>query len=205
MKFKVGEKVKTLKECDRCGVPLFPVGTIGTITGIYYGSDSPYKVEAEGDYWYYSEDMLEKMEEKKMSELNLKEKMEITTLVQTEDGTLGIVFKNPFSKDGKAIYNPKKVGCFMYLGEYNDDLTAISKGNRKYDIKRIKFPNGDDSYRLVERFFNGKGDMDFEPYFKWDWERKKDPLRKKISSEEVMRLLKEKYPDVDEFVLNAND
>ena len=178
MKFKVGEKVKTLKERDRCGMPLFPVGTIGTITGIYYGSVSPYKVEVEGDYWYYSEDMLEKMEEKKMSELNLKKKMEITTLVQTEDGTLGIVFKNPFSKDGKGIYNPKKVGCFMYLSEYNDDLTAISEGNRKYDIKRIKFPNVDENYRLVERFFNGKGDMDFEPYFKWDWERKKRSIKK---------------------------
>lgn len=137
-----------------------------------------------------------------MSELNLKGKMEITTIVQTEDGTLGVVFKNSMSKDYKAIYSPQKHGCFMYLGEYDDNLTTVNRLRSNYDIEKIRFPKGEGDYDLVRKLLIGK--FDFSDDFEWDWERNK-PSRKKISSEEVMRLLKEKYPDVDEFVLNAND
>lgn len=59
--FKVGDVVRTLKEEDCHGCTLFPVGTIGVISKIdtLYGKDLPYKVEANGDHWWYSEDMFE--------------------------------------------------------------------------------------------------------------------------------------------------
>ena len=57
---KVGSKVRTLKETSSTSdTKLFPVGTIGTITRILPDSDLQYVVEADGDFWYYSADMLE--------------------------------------------------------------------------------------------------------------------------------------------------
>lgn len=55
MKFKVGDVVKTMSDD---GGRLFPVGTVGVVIDIEPGSDCQYKVLANHDYWWYSDDML---------------------------------------------------------------------------------------------------------------------------------------------------
>lgn len=59
LKFKIGDRVETIKERDSMGNKLFPIGTKGIITGVTNGDTHPYRVDAYGDYWYYSDDMLE--------------------------------------------------------------------------------------------------------------------------------------------------
>lgn len=64
-RFKVGDRVRTLNNYDGNGNEVFEIGTEGTITHIIQEkTDTPYKVEANGDYWYYSDDMLELIKEK---------------------------------------------------------------------------------------------------------------------------------------------
>lgn len=62
--FKVGDKVRTLVETDG-GCELFPIGTVGEITSIDNYDRWPYKVYSEefDDWWYYTEDMLELVNE----------------------------------------------------------------------------------------------------------------------------------------------
>lgn len=63
MKFKVGDKVKTLVCKNICGVERFPVGTVCEIGKIWTGTSGPYRVEywddGQYDFWWYSEDELE--------------------------------------------------------------------------------------------------------------------------------------------------
>lgn len=63
-KFNIGDKVITTKLCDCNGNKLFPVGTIGKIADVTNDDkfNRHYQVEANNDYWWYSEDMLEKIE-----------------------------------------------------------------------------------------------------------------------------------------------
>lgn len=68
-KYKVGDVVRTLTDTDMHGNKLFPKGTIGTITNILeseYESALPYKVAAREDWWYYSADMIEPVDEDSM-------------------------------------------------------------------------------------------------------------------------------------------
>lgn len=69
MKYKVGDKVKTTKDKDKDGNEVFCVGTIGRITDINFGGTVPYKVDVNGDYWWYSEDMLEPVGESDKSDM----------------------------------------------------------------------------------------------------------------------------------------
>lgn len=55
MKFKLGDVVKTMSDD---GGKLFPVGTVGVVIDIESGSDCQYKVLANHDCWWYSDDML---------------------------------------------------------------------------------------------------------------------------------------------------
>lgn len=138
-------------------------------------------------------------EERNDDTKNLKEKMEITTLVLLRDGRLGLIFKNPFSKDEKGIYNPKSNGCITFLGWYNDDLTC--ENGRNYDIVKVKFPDNGDNYYFVKLFFDKDGDIELPSTFKWDWECKEEPITKDVSLEELNAILKEKFPDIDKFNL----
>ena len=63
MKYKVGDKVKTLQDSDRDIFP-FPTGTIVEIIEVDQEKIHPYEVYANGTRWHYSEDMLEPYEEK---------------------------------------------------------------------------------------------------------------------------------------------
>ncbi len=59
LNFKVGDEVVTTKDHDYQENEVFPIGTKGVITYINEKSSVPYKVEAEnGEYWFYSDDML---------------------------------------------------------------------------------------------------------------------------------------------------
>lgn len=65
MKYKVGDRVITIKEKDKYDTMLFPIGTVGIVTGINPNEKDGliYKVVEGIDgidgYWWYSEDMLE--------------------------------------------------------------------------------------------------------------------------------------------------
>lgn len=133
-------------------------------------------------------------EERKDDMENLKEKMDITTLVQYEDGRIGMVFMNHWSEDNKAIFD--RDSCIGYLSDFNEELINASTINERKIIK-IKFPSNDCNYRIVKKFFAGEIDPE---YIKWDWERK-DHITKDVSLEEINAILKEKFPDVDEFNL----
>lgn len=58
--FKVGDKVITTKDTDYAGCKVFPIGTVGVIKNIHENLSLPYEVYSDGEYWHYSEDMLEK-------------------------------------------------------------------------------------------------------------------------------------------------
>ena len=70
-KFKVGDKVRTLKEKNNGEfTELFPIGTVGVIEDIEIITDSDttkqyhqYKVATDDDFWYYDEENIELVEE----------------------------------------------------------------------------------------------------------------------------------------------
>lgn len=65
MAFKIGDKVRTVREYMDDGTKLFPIGTVGIIECVEEGDDLPYKVAVGAyDYWWYSESMLEPYEQK---------------------------------------------------------------------------------------------------------------------------------------------
>ncbi|MBO7713937.1 MAG: hypothetical protein J6S85_10235 [Methanobrevibacter sp.] len=56
---KVGTRVRTTKNEDFESNEVFPIGTIGVIEEINTLRKLPYKISANGDYWFYSRDMFE--------------------------------------------------------------------------------------------------------------------------------------------------
>lgn len=180
MKFKVGEKVKTLKERDCDGILLFPVGTIGTITKILSGSKLPYKVEVECDYWHYSEDMLEKVEERKndMKKEFTKDDLKDGMIVEYRMGDRGLVV-------GNILYG---IDLYTTLDAHNHDLTY---SEHELDITKVY-----EGYAgALKRVFESPG--------KLIWER--EHKTKDVSAEEIYEALKEKYPGFAEFNLPFND
>ena len=180
MKFKVGEKVKTLKERDHYGTLLFPVGTIGTITGIYSDSDLPYKVETEDDYWYYSKDMLEKAEERKedMKKEFTKDDLKDGMIVEHRTGVRRLVV-------GNILYG---IDSYTTLDTHNHDLTYFD-----HDLDIMKVYDG----------YAGALRIVLESPRKLIWER--EHKIKDVSTEEIYEALKEKYPGFAEFNLPFND
>lgn len=181
------------------GITLFPdmnfLGT-GTIKSIRASQNQFYDIGV----FTYTREMLEKAEEAEDDMEKLKEKMEVTTLIQNRCGEFGMIFLNPNSKDGKGIYNPQKDGCFDYLCNYECDLTCKEDSMR--DIMKIKFPSdAGGNYRLVKDFFESEGELKISSCFKWDWERQEVPVTKDVSLEELNAILKEKFPDIDKFNL----
>lgn len=65
LKFKVGDEVTTVKDHDGAGNEVFPIGTKGVVIDVFEEKTYPYKVaDEDGDYWFYSEDMLKEDNEK---------------------------------------------------------------------------------------------------------------------------------------------
>lgn len=58
---KVGDKVRIVKDMnDHHERKVFSVGTIGTIAEYHeFGYDYPYRIFADGVYWWYPEDAFE--------------------------------------------------------------------------------------------------------------------------------------------------
>ena len=66
VRFKLGDKVRILTETvNDCKCKLFPAGTIGVIKYIDYSQNVPYTVWSDefNDWWYYTGDALELIEE----------------------------------------------------------------------------------------------------------------------------------------------
>lgn len=178
--FKVGDKVRTTKEYDYEGHELFPIGTIGTVTKLDERKDEilHYFVEDEnGSTWWYSNDMLEKVEErkedmKKFTIDDLKENM----LLETRKGHRFL------------WVNGKPRNIDSYIGDMNDDL------KHRYltilDIVKVGYTN-DEAYTIEDML-----KMDFSEVI---WQEEANV--KDVSLEEINALLKEKYPDVDKFNL----
>lgn len=180
MKFKVGDKVITLKECDYAGTLLFPVGTIGTITEICFGSNLPYKVETEDDYWYYSKDMLEKAEERKedMKKEFTKDDLKDGMIVEYREGSRRLVV-------GNILYG---IESYTTINSHNHDLTYSD-----HDLDIMKVYQG--YAGTIKEVFRRPGNLI------WERERK----IKDVSTKEIYEALKEKYPGFAEFNLPFND
>jgi len=69
IKYKVGDTVRTLVDTDMNGAKVFPRGTIGTITEIIKTRHYPYRVEANGKWWYYYNDNMIELVDDDKSEL----------------------------------------------------------------------------------------------------------------------------------------
>ena len=65
LKFNVGDKVITTRECDDDGNEVFPIGTKGVIVAVNLENESyPYRVkDDDGNYWFYTDDMLKAYDE----------------------------------------------------------------------------------------------------------------------------------------------
>ena len=109
---KVGTRVRTTKDKDYDGFEVFPVGTVGIIEKIDTLDKLPYKISANDDYWYYSRDMFEVIDDEiivgdevihisincigvvsKVSEKNL--------CIVWDDGNVGYFGKNIVKKTGR--------------------------------------------------------------------------------------------------------
>lgn len=69
LKFKKGDRVRTLTDKDFRGNKVYPIGTEGIIKDVNEVNKLPYIVERvntyrDGDFWFYNDDMLELVKDK---------------------------------------------------------------------------------------------------------------------------------------------
>lgn len=87
----------------------------------------------------------------------------------------------------------KMRGFAVYVGDTDDDLTS----NATYcDIVKVGYPS--EKAETIEEMLQ----MDFGKVI---WIRKKEPTVKEFSMDEINKILKEKFPDVDEFKINTKE
>lgn len=192
--FKIGDVVRTTKGEDCHGCKVFPVGTIGKIISIDTdcGNDLPYKVEADGDYWWYSADTLEfvnsasNTDEIEIRKITLEEAERISKMVK------GVTCCStcPFEKNGcNAIRCLKDSQAILEdFNERYDDLAKVlkmlnemlDKGEKEYlttvlkpykrlekdtvVIKRKRLSNPKKEY-LIIKAINEDGDYDLDLMF----------------------------------------
>ena len=188
--FKIGDVVRTLKEKDCDGCRVFPIGTIGKITQVLedYGKALPYKVEADGDFWWYSADMLElytSVSDNEIRKITLDEAERIFKMVNKktcsncpfEDNgcTAGRCLKSPqdILEDFNKRYDDlvkvlKTLKTTLDKGE-KEYLTAILKPYKRYEntlsvVKRKRVAKKDKEY-LVIKAKDKNGDIDLEFLF----------------------------------------
>ena len=185
MTFKVGDKVITTKDHDECGIEVFPIGTVGIIKEIRSDTDTPYKVGAKSDYWWYTEDMLEPYGEAKQTK---------TTEVRGER------------------YDPNKADAM--IGSVGDQIKAVYGWGYKdgnLDGQEIGYPRGyNDAKREIS--LSGEYERAYQRGFedgkncedKWNydgaaiyhlresgWLEKHDEDIKNECGEEALRLARE--------------
>ena len=97
---KVGNRVRTIKDIDKDGHSLFPVGTIGVISKIDDNGVYPYRIDAYDDFWWYSRDMFEVIKD---DEINVGDEVYILDrnhpYIVTSVDSLGYI--SFFSQNGK--------------------------------------------------------------------------------------------------------
>lgn len=188
--FKVGDVVRTLKERDPDGCRVFPVGTIGVISKIMtdFGKDLPYKVEADGDFWWYSADMFELCnpvsDGDEIRKITLDEAKRISKMVSKSCNTC------PFEDNGcsaiRCLKSPQAI--LEDFNERYDDLVKVlktlkerlDKGEKEYLTAVLKpykrFENTlfvvkherlwrDNKEYLVIKAEDGNGDYDLDFVF----------------------------------------
>ena len=124
---KVGTRVRTTKE-DFNGVKLFPVGTVGVIDS----GKLQYKISANGDYWYYTRDMFEVIDNgeiivgDEVIDLTFPEPEKAIVIkiydekisVVWDDGSVGTLDAKDFKKTGRTF--PQIPEVLKQLKETND-------------------------------------------------------------------------------------
>lgn len=189
--FKVGDVVRTLKEKDCDGCRVFPVGTIGKITKILtdYGKELPYRVEADGDFWWYSADMFEFYnpisDDDEIRKITLDEAERIAKMVNKITCST-CPFENNGCNAVRCLKNPQDI--LEDFNERYDDLvkvlktlkTKLDKGEKEYLTAVLKpykrFENTlfvvkrerlwrDNKEYLVIKAEDGNGDYDLDLVF----------------------------------------
>lgn len=154
MKYKVGDKVRIVKEktgdeWNRAGRMDEWLGKIMTISNVNgYG----YSMEEDEGAWYWYEEMIEGKAEMKKSDL-----IAGKHVVETSEGAKYLIFD---SKEGKFMFGIHY--GLMDLERYHEDLTRNS-ADKKYDITKVyelKCPAS--QYSIKERC---------EEYLTLVWER----------------------------------
>ena len=151
LKYRIGDTVKTLEDD---GGKLFPIGTIGVIGEIdpTASDESCYKVVANGDYWWYSETMLESCEPKtyerglsdawelakRVATLNSSDRREVFGTVYTNDVFVRFSYKEAFEIISEYDKKEKiSVGDVVRINEsgYNSVVMKIKddKASLRYD------------------------------------------------------------------------
>lgn len=212
--FKIGDVVRTIKEKDCDGCRVFPVGTIGIITKVIPGDekDLPYRVEADGDFWWYSADMFEPYntasDDDEIRKITLDEAERISKMVNKvtcstcpfEDNGCTAVrcLKSPqdILKDFNERYDDlvkvlKTLKERLDRGE-REYLTAVLKPYKRYEntlfvVKRERLYRDNKEY-LVIRVSDEKGNIDLDfvfPDFKKGTKYAGLELNKKYSLKEL--------------------
>lgn len=187
--FKVGDVVRTIKEKDSDGCRVFPIGTIGTITKVITDDEQnlPYRVDADGDFWWYSVDMFEFYtpddDDNEIRKITLDEAERIFKMVDKktcsncpfEDNGCTAVrcLKSPqdILEDFNKRYDDlvkvlKTLKATLDRGE-KEYLTAILKPYKRYEntlsvVKRKRVGKKDKEYLVIKaKDKNGDKDLEF--------------------------------------------
>lgn len=182
--FKIGNVVRTLEEKDCYGCSLFPIGTIGEITDVLDdGRTMPYKVEADGDYWWYSADMLELVETKsEIRKITLDEAERISKMVKNtcsncpfDNNGCGAIRCSLNSQGILEVFNERYDDLIKVLKVLNETLdkgekeylTAVLKPYKRFEntlfvVKRERLWEKNKEYLVIKAVDeNGNFDLDF--------------------------------------------
>lgn len=210
-RFKVDDVVRTIKEKDCDGCILFPVGTIGTITTVQDdGRALPYGVEANGNFWWYSADMLEPIETKsEIRKITFEEAKRISKMTKhcstcpfDNNGCSAIGCSLSRPEDILEDFNERYDDLVKVLKVLNDEktldkgekeyLTAVLKPYKRFEdtlfiTKRDRlFRDGKEYLVIKAEDENGNYDLDFVfPDFKEGTKYAGLKLNKKYSLKEL--------------------
>ena len=130
MKYKVGDKVRIVKEkkgpdWNREGLMDKWLGEIMTIESVK--DFNYYKMKEDKGEWYWFERMIEG----KVTEMTKSDLIAGKHVVETRDGDKYLIFD---SEEGKFMYGI--YDGFMDLERYHEDLTRMS-GDKSFDIMKV--------------------------------------------------------------------
>ena len=124
---KVGDKVRTLKDSDGFS-KLFHIGTVGIVKKVDKEGKLKYMVAAEGNWWWYSRDMIElvKDDEIKVGDVcRYQTSKRIFIITSIHEGFGGKEYFDAIYSNGEAIKNGKLSVIEKINGECVDKLENI--------------------------------------------------------------------------------